>query len=332
MKAFVTGSTGFIGTHVIKNLVNEGWDIIILQRDSSDISEFKSFDKIQYAKGDITDINSLRNAIPEKVDAVFHIAGSVAHLPHHLEHTRYDVNVNGTRNMVDVCLEKKVGRFLYTSTVLVYDFHVGSHFNETTALNQWSKDPYINSKKMAEEEASKGLNRGLDVVILQPSAVFGSYDKGTWSKMFLEIERGMPLPFAPPGGASICHVKNVAEAHVKAFYNGKNGSRYILGGPDVSMFELMREISKILKKKPPLWKLPTPIFKTYGWCEFLLSTYILKRQPMLTPHTLNILCETVTLDSSLAIKELNYKSSSVTEMLTDCYEWMIKVKMLNRVE
>ena len=330
MKAFVTGATGFLGTHVIQNLSKEGWEIIILKRDNSDISEFKELEKIEYALGDITDIESLRNAIPKKIDAVFHIAGSVAHLPHHLEHTRYNINVNGTKNMVDVCLEKKVGRFIYTSTVLVYDFHTKKNFNESAPMNEWCRDPYINSKKLAEEEVVKGLAKGLDAVIMQPSAVFGSFDKATWSKMFLEIERGLPFPFAPLGGGSICHVKMVAEAHVKAFHKGEKGARYILGGPDVSWLEVMQEISKILKKKGPKWKLPTPIFKLYGWSEFLLSTYILKRDPMLTPHSIDILCESVYSDSSLAIKVLGYRSSSVTEMLQDCYDWMVKVKMLNR--
>ena len=330
MKAFVTGATGFLGTHVIKNLAKEGWEIIILKRENSDVREFQDLKNIEYALGDITDIDSLRKGIPEKVDAVFHIAGSVAHLPHHLEHTRYNINVNGTRNMVDVCLEKKIGRFIYTSTVLVYDFHSKKNFDETAPLNEWCRDPYINSKKMAEEEVVKGLAKGLDAVIMQPSAVFGSFDKATWSKMFLEIERGLPFPFAPLGGGSICHVKKVAEAHVNAFYKGEKGARYILGGPDVSWLEVMQEISKLLKKKGPKWKLPTPIFKLYGWSEFLLSTYILKRDPMLTPHSIDILCESVYSDSSLAIKHLGYHSSSVKEMLQDCYDWMVKVKMLNR--
>jgi nucleoside-diphosphate-sugar epimerase len=197
MKAFVTGATGFLGTHIVENLVNEGWELIILKREASDLTAFKNFKNIQYVDGDITDIESLRRGIPEKIDAVFHIAGSVAHLPHHLENSRYEINVKGTRNMVDVCLEKNIGRFIYTSTVLVYDFRSAKKFDESTPLNEWFKDPYVNSKKLAEEEVVKGIKNGLDAVIMQPSAVFGSFDKATWSKMFLEIEKGLPLPFAP---------------------------------------------------------------------------------------------------------------------------------------
>lgn len=330
MKAFVTGASGFLGTHIIKNLVKDGWDLIILKREHSDVSEFKNYKNIKYILGDITDIDSLKKAIPEKVEAVFHIAGSVAHLPHHLEHTRYNINVQGTRNMVDVCLEKNVGRFIYTSTVLVYDFHTKNSFDESAPLNEWCRDPYINSKKLAEEEVQKGLARGLDAVIMQPSAVFGSFDKATWSKMFLEIERGMPFPFAPNGGGSICHVKKVAEAHLQAYYTGKTAGCYILGGPDVSWLEVMQEISTLLNKKPPRWKLPSIIFKLYGWGEFLISTYVIKRDPMLTPHSIDILCENVYSDYSKATEDLGYNSSTLNEMLVDCYQWMVKVKMLHR--
>jgi dihydroflavonol-4-reductase len=330
MKAFVTGANGFVGAHVIHNLVEEGWEIIVLKRTESDLSEISQYKNIQYRIGDIRDIESLRSAIPEQVDAVFHVAGSVAHLPHHLEHTRYGINVQGTKNMVDVCLEKTVGRFIYTSTVLVYDFHVGRNFNESAPLNQWCKDPYINSKKLADEEVTKGLARGLDAVFMHPSAVFGWNDKATWSKMFLEIEKGLPLPFAPPGGGSVCHVRKVASAHVKAFHKGQKGRHYILGGPDVTWLQVTQAIAKILKKKGPRWPLPTPLFKLYGWSEFLISTYILRRDPMLTPHSIDILCENVFSDSSLAMKELDYHSSTLEEMLLDCYHWMVKVKMLKR--
>jgi len=330
MKAFITGATGFLGTHIAENLTNEGWELIVLKRDTSDLTAFKNFKNIKYVEGDITDKESLLKAIPENIEAVFHVAGSVAHLPHHLENSRYAVNVLGTRNMVEVCLEKNIGRFIYTSTVLVYDFRSSKNFNESTQLNEWFKDPYVNSKKLAEEEVVKGIQLGLDAVIMQPSAVFGSFDKATWSKMFLEIERGLPFPFAPPGGGSLCYVRSVAKAHLKGFHKGTKGAKYILGGPDTTWLEVMKEIAQILGKRAPRWSLPMPIFKMYGWCEFLISTHILKRSPMLTPHAINILCETVYMDSSLAIKELDYKTTPMHEMLKDCYDWMVSTKMLVR--
>lgn len=329
MKAFVTGGTGFLGTHIIQELDKDGWEIIALHRKSSDLSELKKCRKVTFVLGDITDINSLRAGIPEGIDAVFHIAGSVGHLPHSEENSRYGINQDGTRNVIDVCLEKKIGRLIYTSTVVTFDFHLPGTVTENFPKNYWSKDQYVNSKRLAEDEVEKGAKKGLDVVYLHPSAVFGAYDKVTWSKMFLEIERGLPLPFAPPSGGSVCHARKVAQAHVNAYYKGGQGEHYILGGPNVSWFEVSKSIAKILNKPAPVAALPKLIFRLYGLLEFWISTKI-KREPTLTPHTIDLLCEQVYSDSSKAIKEINYQPSSLDEMLQDCFQWMVSVGMIKR--
>ena len=204
MKAFITGATGFWGTLVIKYLAKEGWDIIILKKENSVVGEFQNIKNIEYAMGDITDIESLRKGMPEEVDVVFQIDGCVSQLTHQPKHTSQNIIGNGTRNLVDVCLEKKVGRFIYTSTELANGIHSKKYFNETLPLTERGRRPYTNSKKLAEKEIAKGLANGLDAIIMQPSAVFGSFDKATWSKMFLKIERGLPFSYAPLGGGSVC--------------------------------------------------------------------------------------------------------------------------------
>lgn len=327
MKAFVSGATGFLGTHLIQTLDKQGWEIIALHRKSSDLSELKKCKKVELHLGDIENIDSLRKAIPEKVDAVFHMAGSVGHLPHSQENSRYGTNQDGSRHIIDVALEKKVGRFIYTSTVLTYDYHACQPLTEKAPRNFWVQDAYARSKTLAEVEIDKGLEAGLDVVYMHPSAVFGSYDKATWSKTFLEIERGLPLPFAPPGGGSVCHAKSVAEAHVAAFHKGGRGEHYILGGPDVSWLETLQEVARILGKPGPVAKLPAFLFKMYGMTEFKISSWI-GRVPMLTPHTIELLSENVFSDSSKAIQELNYKPATLNEMLMDCYQWMVATGML----
>lgn len=329
MKAFITGGTGFVGTHIIQELDKDGWEIIALHRKNSDLTELMKCQKVQFVLGDITDIQSLRKAIPEKVDAVFHTAGSVANLPHAQENTRYDINLEGTKNVVQVCLEKNIGKMIYTSTVVTYDFHQKGKINETFPKNYWCKDQYVNSKRLAEDEVEKAQAQGLNVVYIHPSAIFGAYDKQTWSKMFLEIERGLPLPFAPPGGGSVCHARKVARAHVDAYTKGKNGEHYILGGPDVTWIEVAKAIAKILGRKAPIAALPNLIFRAYGTMEFLISTQI-GREPTLTPHIIDLLSEYIYSDSSKAIRELDYKPSSLDEMLCDCYEWMLKSKMIHR--
>ncbi len=327
MKAFVTGGTGFLGTHLIKALDEEGWHIVALHRPNSNLTELKKCKHVEFAPGDITDIESLRRGMPEQVDAVFHCAGSVGNLPHSQEKSRYLVNQQGTQNVVEVCKEKKMGRLIYTTTVLTYDFHAHQPLTEKSQRNLWCHDAYIQSKRLADEEIDRGLAAGLDAVYMHPSALFGSYDKDTWSKMFREINRGLPTPFAPPGGFSASHAKPVAKAHVAAFHKAAPGEHYLLGGPNVSILEVLQEVAKLLNKKGPSIQLPALLFKFYGWNEFLYSSLV-QREPMLTPHTIDILCETILSDSSKAIRELGYQPSSLQEMLLDCHQWIVETNYL----
>lgn len=327
MKAFITGATGFLGTNLIQKLVRDDWEIVALHRPKSDISELLKHKNISLKVGDITDLDSLQRALSPDIDVVFHVAGSVANLPASLENSRYDVNHLGTRNLVSACIEQPPKRLIFTSTVLTLDFRACQPLTEQAPKNWWIRDAYAKSKRLAEDEILRAENSGIEVVYLHPSAMFGAYDKATWSKMFLEIERGLPLPAAPPGGGSVCHARAVADAHVTAAHKGKSGRHYILGGPDVTWFEVINKIAHLLGRSGASIRLPVPLFKAYGWTEFILSNLI-RREPMLTPHTITMLSETVFSDSTRAIEELDYKPSSLEEMLSDCHRWMIDSGML----
>ncbi|MBK7962826.1 MAG: NAD-dependent epimerase/dehydratase family protein [Bdellovibrionales bacterium] len=329
MRAFVTGATGFVGTNLIQELDKAGWEIIALCRPTSDLSELKKCKKVIYAPGDIMDIESLRRGMPPGVDAVFHVAGSVGPVGHGKESSRYDINQTGTRNVVTVALEKKIGRFIHTSTVLTYDFESKKSFDETAPPVKPSTDAYIGSKRLADVEVEAGVKAGLDAVFIHPSAIFGAYDKVTWSKMFMEIERGLPLPFAPPGGGSVCHCRKVAAAHISAFHKGTRGGHYILGGPDENWLNVAIQVAKILKRPAPKWRLPTPLFMLYGYVEYWVSR-MLGRAPTLDPHSAYTLCINVFSDSSRAIRELGYQPSTLDEMLQDCYQWMVATGMIKR--
>jgi dihydroflavonol-4-reductase len=115
---------------------------------------------------------------------------------------------------------------------------------------------------------------------------------------------------------------------VTAFHRGRKGQHFILGGPDVTWLQVSQEIARILNKPGPRWRLPNALFKAYGWSEFLISS-ALRRNPMLTPHTIDILSESIYSDSTLAGNVLDYKSSTLREMLEDCHQWMLKAGMLS---
>lgn len=326
LKAFVTGSTGFLGIQLVQELVKAGWEVTALHRATSDLRDLKKIPGVHFTVGDITDPASLDRGMPYKVDAVFHAAGSVLPLPHDQEFTRYAVNQAGTRHAIETALKLKARRFIYTSTVLTYDFARGGRVTEDYGPYH-GKDAYMHSKSLADVEVAKGVAAGLDAVFLHPSAIFGAYDKATWSKLFLEVQRGLPLPFAPPGGASVAHMRKVAQAHVAAFHRGRTGEHYILGGPDVTWFEVVQRVAHMLNRPGARWVLPSSLFLIYGYAEYYLSTW-LGREPTMTPHIAETLRHTILSDSSKAIRELGYNPSSLDEMLMDCYLWMVETGMI----
>jgi dihydroflavonol-4-reductase len=325
MKAFITGATGFLGIHLVHELAAAGWDLTIFHRKGSDLTELLKIGGLNYAIGDVRDKESLERAMPEGLDAVFHAAGSVGFLDPKVEASQYEINELGARNVVEVATRKKPRRIIYTSTVLTYDW--SGRIDERSPPNTSSKYAYVHSKYLAELEMEKGSSSGLDIVYIHPSAIFGAHDKATWSKMFREIQRGLNVPAAPPGRATFCHMRKVAAVHLAAFHRGRKGEHYVLGGVDASYLEIARKIAALLVRPGPRLVIPGLLFRIAGRVEYRLSTW-LGKEPMLTPHMADILCEDILCSSQKAVDELGYAPSSLDTMLIDCYQWMVREKML----
>src|SRR5262249_15919055 len=135
------------------------------------------------------------------------------------------------------------------------------------------------------------------------------------------------LPAAPPGAASFCHMRRVAEAHISAFHKGRTGEHYLLGGVDATFLEVTQVIAKILRRKAPRLALPAPLFRLFGRLEY----YVCRGMgwtPVFTPDLADIMCETVLSDSGKEITELGYQPSALETMLLDCYEWLLESKTL----
>jgi dihydroflavonol-4-reductase len=326
---FMTGGTGFLGSHVLDVLRDAGWTVYLLRRPTSDVSHVEGWDNIIFVDGDILDYDSLMRGMPDAIDAVFHIAGSAGNLPHHKEYIRYAINHTGTKNVVDVALKKKAKRFIHTSTIAVYDWHTQQPMTEHTPPNLWSKDHYVRSKYMADVEVEEGIKKGLDAVFLHPCALMGRYDKETWSKAFREIDRGIPFPFAPPGSVNVSPAPAVARAFLTAYENAPTGAHYIVGGPAVTFLELFQEVARLIDRPGPKWALPVPIFKALGYLEFAFSALI-GREPTFTPHTLSLMCYKILGGADRAVYELGYAPSSLQEALIDCRDWMIETGRLQK--
>jgi len=324
--AFVTGGTGFVGLNLIDQLLAENWEIVALHRNTSNLRHLRGKD-IKLVEGSITEPNSLITIFPEKVDAVFHLAGNTS-LWSRRNHIQTRDNVEGTQNMVAAALKRKARKFIHTSSTAAYGHHHHRIDEKTPSNADHSPINYFLTKYSAEKEVRKGIEQGLDAVIMNPANIIGPYDYRNWSQLFILIDR-QKLPGVPPATQTFCHVRDVVRAHIAALHNGEKGANYLLGGVETDYLTLAREIGNMLSK-------PTPERTTPGWVLKLIGrvslwgSYITGKEPDMTPEKAFLITRDVLCISQKAERELGYQTSSLKSMLEDCYQWMLSEGLIGK--
>jgi dihydroflavonol-4-reductase len=317
--AFVTGGTGFVGLNLVKELMVRGWDVTALHRPSSDLKLLTRF-RPKLAVGALTDPASLLAAIPEGTDTIFHVAGNTnMWRGGNAEQTRD--NVDGTRNVVDAALAKRVRRLVVTSSISAYGMVSGEINEETPSLAANSRVNYQKSKWQAQEIARAAVPKGLEVVIMQPGAIMGPYDVGTWSRLFLMV-RDDKLPGVPASMLTFTHVREVVAAHIAAADKGQNGGSYLLGGENKSMLEGVREIAVLVGKPAPTKVMPTGMLRIVAAVGSLAGRFTGKPPPI-TPEMVATISKSVSTNSAKAQRELGYRIVPLKDMVKDCYDWMV---------
>ena len=324
--AFVTGGTGFLGLNLIDQLLAQSWEVIALHRLTSNLKNLREKD-IQLVEGSITAPNSLITIFPEKVDAVFHVAGNT-NLWSRRNHLQTRDNVAGTQNMVAVALKRQAKRFIHTSSTAAYGHHQQRIDEETQSNAIHSPINYHRTKYLAEMEVRKGIEKGLDALIINPANIIGPYDYHNWSQLFILIDR-QKLPGVPPATQSFCHVREVAKAQITAFYRGKKGENYILGGVEVDYLTLAQEIGDMLGKQTPKKTTPGWMLKLLGRVS-LWGSYITGKEPDMTPEKAILVTSQVLCNSQKAENELDYHSVPLRRMLEDCYQWMLSEGLIGK--
>ncbi len=318
MTAFVTGATGFVGSHLTKELLAGGWHVTALHRDTSDLSKLDC-DSIDMVVGDITDLESLQSAIPKRVAAVFHVAGNTG-LWSPGNEKQWRENVGGTRNMVIASLEAEAQRLVYTSTASIYGLQEGRIDEESPRLGGESWVNYQRSKFQAEEEVLQGIEMGLDAVVINPSNILGCSDTKGWAR-FIQWVVSSDLLVIPPGSASFCHVTEVAKAHIEAFERGRTGDRYLLGGADASFLDLTRMIGDLEGRRKFVILLPRWLAKCLGRLSRSWAVRF-ESPPIMTPESVEELTLQLLCDCSKAERELGYRPVELTFMLQESYSWL----------
>lgn len=324
--AFVTGGAGFLGLNLLEILMESNWRITVF--DLAPLpGAFAGYQYLTQVPGDITNSASCEDAMPNETDAVFHLAGDTNHWQ--LANQRQtEINVIGTCNLVNASLAKRAGRFIYTSSISAFGFQPGgrqiTEDTESTAEGYWIN--YFHTKRLAELEVRKGIENGLDAVILNPANIIGPYDFSGFSRFFPMIKNNK-LAGVPPGSATFCDVREVAKAHLSAFERGRKSHSYLLGGADATWLEFVNEIGRLLGKKTPAKATPAFVLKLLGRISFWVSM-LTRRDPDVTPEKALLVSSDLICSSAKAIGELNYQPVALSKMLQDCYQWLMKENRL----
>ena len=304
-RAFVTGASGFIGINLVKQLCEEGWDVTALHRKQSNITHLSKF-PVKLVEGDIYK-NNIDSLVPKHTDAVFHVAANLNF--NRVPDIQQDLTtINGTINVIDASIKRKIKRFIYTSSLATYGAQDSVSINENSLSNALDIPlNYFRSKYLAELEVSKAIEKGLDAVILNPAHVIGPHGGVVWLSFVESIVSGK-LKTTPPGNSHFCHVEDIARAHITAFEKGRAGEKYLLGGVAASFEEIGNIVSEVTNSKAPMVSFEK---------DFSMESAVF-----------DLLSLNQIVDSTKAIKELDFKYGTLKEMISDLCIWMRKENLI----
>ncbi|MHB8474876.1 MAG: hopanoid-associated sugar epimerase [Steroidobacteraceae bacterium] len=320
MKALVTGATGFVGAAVARALCAAGWEVRALARPGSDRSNLRQL-ALQVVEGDLADVASLERAL-EGCAALFHVAADYR-LGARDSKPLYRTNVDGTRNILNAARNTAVGRVVYTSSVATVGIPANGLPGEESAPVTLSDmiGHYKRSKYLAEEVAREAARTGLSVVIVNPSTPVGPGDiKPTpTGQLVLDAAAGR-MPAYVDTGLNIVHVDDVAAGHLLAHERGKSGERYILGGEDMTLREILSAIAALVGRKPPAVRLPYAAILPLAYVAEAFAR-VSGRSGRLTLEGLRMSRKRMYFSSAKAARDLGYRFRPPLAAFEDAVRW-----------
>ncbi len=321
MKALVTGSTGFIGAAVARGLLERGRDVRVLVRRDSDLGNLQGL-KVEQAYGDLRDVASLRQALTG-CRQLYHVAAHYA-LWAPDPQIFYDINVTGTRTLMEAARDAGVERIVYTSTIGAIGLPPGGGLGteETPVSLDQMSGHYKRSKFLAEQEVLKLASAGLPVVIVNPSAPVGARDiKPTpTGQVIVDFMKGR-MPAYIETGMNLIDVDDVAAGHLTAMEKGRIGERYILGNRNLMLREVFALLSRLTGVPAPTVKLPRLAILPLAYVNQWLADYVTRRPPRIPLEGVKMAKYVMHYDCSKAIRELNLPQTPVEVALEKAVRW-----------
>lgn len=318
-RVLVTGATGFVGANLARALVERGDHVRVLRRATSRLDALNDV-PVEYATGDILQPESLPAAM-RGCEVVYHVAALSQYWRSGAEAV-YQVNVEGTRHVVQAALAVGVQRLVYTSSVSAIGYSsADAPADETqTFPDELRWFVYGYSKHLAELEVQQAVTHGLPAVIVNPGIVLGPRDVNFVSGSLIRASVSGQLRIVPPGGSNIVHVSDVVSGHIAAAERGRVGERYILGGENLSHRQAAEIIAEVTGGPPPVLTLP-------AWLLPILARLVdglnrrSRQPPLVTGQQIRLGSRYFYVKSDKAIRELGLPQTPFRQAVADAYTW-----------
>jgi dihydroflavonol-4-reductase len=336
MRAFVTGATGFLGSHVARVLAEQGADLRLLVRPTSDLRNIADL-RAERVTGDLRDPASIEKAL-SGCEVVFHVAADYRLWVRDPDEM-YRSNVEGTRALLEAARKQKVRRIVYTSSVATMGFSATAGSKDGHATTGHLKNGHLTderspvsladmighykrSKFMAEEVAVQAAKSGVDVVIVNPTTPIGERDiKPTPTGRIVVDFLKRKFPAYVETGLNLVDATECARGHLQALEKGKAGERYILGGENLTLKQILDRLAAITNLPSPTVKLPYFFALVAGVVDEVITGHVRGREPRATIDAVRMGRKLMFVSSAKAERELGWRTLPVDAALQRSVDW-----------
>ena len=324
MRVFITGATGFVGAHVARKYAAEGASLRLLTRKTSRLEALAGLNA-ETVVGDLREPSSLRSAL-EGCDALVHVAADYR-LWVRDPQEMYAANVDGTRELLKMAREAEVQRVVYTSSVATMGFRSdGTIVNEDTPVGLDDMiGHYKRSKFLGEQEAIKAAQAGQHVMILNPTTPIGPGDaKPTPTGRIIVDFLNRKFPAYVDTGLNLVDVDEVARMHVVALERGTPGERYILGGENLTLKQILDRMSAITGLPSPKTKVPHAVAMAFAFFDETITGRLRGKEPRATVEAVRMGKKMMFASSAKAERDLGFKVLPIYNALRAAIDWFVE--------
>jgi len=321
MLAFVTGATGFVGSHVARALLEHGADLRLLVRANSDLRNIEGL-MAERVVGDLRDSVSIEKAM-SGCEVVFHVAADYRLWVRNPDEM-YRANVEGTKAILAAARKNRVRRVVHTSSVATMGFSSNGHLADESSPVSIANmiGPYKRSKFMSEQVALEAGRGGMDVVVVNPTTPVGEQDiKPTPTGRIVIDFLKKKFPAYVDTGLNLVDVRECARGHVVALEKGKSGERYILGGENLTLKQILDKLGAITGLPSPKIKVPYVMALATGVVDEVVTGRIRGKEPRATIDAVRMGRKKMFVTSAKAERELGWKSVPVDDALRRAVTW-----------